>query len=106
MASRGLFRIHSGKFLTDRGVPCFKKSKAELVLLGKEAENRYSPMSLMITSNQKESGGGPQGKQYHCQSIGLDVSEKSTKDLYGQEVHWRNELVDVGPTCPNLRKIA
>ena len=40
----GLFRIHSEKFLTDRGVPCFKKSKAELVLLGKEAENRYRPI--------------------------------------------------------------
>ena len=40
----GPFRIHSERFLTDRGVPCFKKSKDELVLLGKEAENRYSPI--------------------------------------------------------------
>ena len=36
--------MHSERFLTDRGVPCFKKSKAGLVLLGKEAENRYSPI--------------------------------------------------------------
>ena len=51
-----------------------------------------------ITSNQKESGGG-QGKL--SLSIGLDiVSEKSTKNLYGREVLWRNELVDVGPTSP------
>ena len=38
--------------------------------------------------------------QCHCQSIGFDVSEKSTKDLYGREVRQRNVLVDVGPTSP------
>ena len=55
------------------------------------------PSSPTITSNQKESGGG-QGKL--SLSIGLDVSEKSTKDLHGREVRCRNELVDVGPTSP------
>ena len=53
--------------------------------------------------------------QCHCQSMGkeagLDVSKiiykesggkhvSLTKDLYEQEVRWRNELVDVGPTSP------
>ena len=36
----GLFRIHGERFLTDRGVLCFKGSKVELVLLSKETENR------------------------------------------------------------------
>ena len=80
--------MHSERFLTDRGVSCFKKSKAELVLL-------VTPII-----RKKAAEDDKENMQCHCRSIGLDVREKSTKDLYGLDVRWRNKLVDVGPTSP------
>ena len=111
MASRSDFSEYTVKelqrFLTERGVPCFKKSKAELVLLGKEAENRYSPIEPdnHIKSERKR---WRTTRKTVSLAIGLDVREKLTnftKDLYGWDVRWRNELVDVGPTSPLQARI-
>ena len=57
----GLFRIHSERFLTDRGVQRFKSQKLNLYYWVKRQKIATDPSSPMITSNQKESGRGRQG---------------------------------------------
>ena len=54
----GFFRIHSERFLTDRGVPCFNSQKLNLYYWVKRQKIATDPSSPMITSNHKESGGG------------------------------------------------
>ena len=86
----GLFPIdlHSERFLTDRGVPCFKSQKLNLYYWVKRQKIATAPSSLMITPiiRKKAAEDDKENMQCHCRSIGLDVSEKSTKDLYGWEV--------------------
>ena len=87
------------RFLTERGVPCFKKSKAEPVLLAKEASNRYSAIEPdnHIKSERKRSR---TTRKTVSLSIRLNVSEKSTKDVHGLKFVGEMSWWIVGPTSP------
>ena len=79
-----------------------KSQKLNLYYWVKRQKIATDPSSPMITPiiRKKAAEDDKENMQCHCQSIGLDVREKSTKDLYGRDVRWRNKLVDVGPTSP------
>ena len=68
----GFFRIHSERFLTDRGVPCFKSQKVNLHYWAKRQKITTDPSSPMHDHVKSERKRRTTTRKTHAVSLSIN----------------------------------